>query len=347
MSQRELVNICCNMKLCQYSVSAFSEREEFFLREIDLMYNLPIKHKHTASMPTRPTDLLHWRMITEILAYTRDRGAITSSTPPRKLIPLIDTRCDLIREYKLLNHHSLLFFFPPVTSLVGRVRMKAVIAEIVDPRQLGSPAYKHLRRDPMVKLTFGIRPDVIQLADRVYIDTCAKMANSIQLSAVGPVGIDLDTNHVLMDKQISVFKEFVSIANVSVKPLRIYYTRNFDISIDLAEKGLPRGHPVHLVYFTGDYREAKKFKEAFTNGYLGISEIACNPPPYFIEVLKYACIDRLVLESNAPYNNIGTNQKSHTTDIAKILVAVANIKDINVDIVAKYLRRNNCALYKF
>ena len=222
--------------------------------------------------------------------------------------------------------------------------MKAVIAEIVDPRQLGSPAYKHLRRDPMVKLTFGIRPDVIQLADRVYIDTCAKMANSIQLSAVGPVGIDLDTNHVLMDKQISVFKEFVSIANVSVKPLRKYYTRNFDISIDLAEKGLPRGHPVHLVNFTGDYREAKKFKEAFTNGYLGISEIACNPPPYFIEVLKYACIYRLVLESNAPYNNIGTNQKSHTTDIAKILVAVANIKDINVDIVAKYLRRNNCAL---
>ena len=101
VSPQELVNIVRNMKLCQNSISAFSDREEFLLREIDLMYNLPIKHKHIAAFPTRPLDLLHWRTITEILAYTRDHGAITSSTSPRKLVPLIDTRCDLIREYEL------------------------------------------------------------------------------------------------------------------------------------------------------------------------------------------------------------------------------------------------------
>ena len=111
----------------------------------------------------------------------------------------------------------------------------------------------------MVKLAMGIRPDVIQLADRTYMDICHGMTNSIQLVAIGPISIDLDINHVLVDKQVHIFKEFVHMANVSGKPLRIYYTKDYDISFDLAEKGLPRGHPVHLVIFNDiidkDYAE--------------------------------------------------------------------------------------------
>ena len=264
-----------------------------------------------------------------------------------ELISLIDTRCDLICEYEILNHHGLLFFLPPITALAGRVRIKLVVSEIVDPRQLTSPAFKMIRRDPMVKLAIGIQPDVIQLADKQYLDFCESMVDSVQLVAIGPIGIDLDINHVSADKQVYIFKQFVKMANTSGKPLRIYFTKNHEISFDIAEKGLPRGHPIHLVNFYGSSKEATKFKQAFDNGYLGISSIACHPPPYFVEAIRTSCIDRLLLESNAPYSTFESNPGSHPTDVAKILAAVAKMKDINVNTGAKYFRRNTCAIYRY
>ena len=59
VSPHELVGIVRNMRLCDSSISGFSEREEFFLREIDNLYNLPVKHKHSSMMPTRPSELIH------------------------------------------------------------------------------------------------------------------------------------------------------------------------------------------------------------------------------------------------------------------------------------------------
>ena len=347
VSPEELVSIVRNMKLCDKSVSGFSEREEYFLKEIDKLYCLPEKQKHSSLIPTRPSELIHWRTIIEILAYTRERGAISSSTTPRKLISLIDTRCDLIREYENLNHNGLLFFLPPITALAGRVRIKSVVSEIVDPRQLSSPAFNTIRRDPMVKLSLGIRPDAIQLADRQYLDFCHNMANSVQVVAIGPVGIDLSLNHVSANKQMYIYKQFVHLANTSGKPLRIYFTQNHEMSFEIAEKGLPRGHPIHLVNFCGSIKEATRFKQAFDNGYLGISSIACNPPPYFVEAIRNSCIDRLLLESNAPYSTFENSPGSHPTDVAKILAAVAEMKDINVNTVAKYFRRNTCTIYRY
>ena len=160
-------------------------------------------------------------------------------SPSMELISLIDTRCDLICEYEILNHHGLLFFLPPITALAGRVRIKSVVSEIVDPRQLTSPAFKMIRRDPMVKLAIGIQPDVIQLTDKQYLDFCESMVDSVQVVAIGPIGIDLDINHVSADKQVYIFKQFVKMANTSGKPLRIYFTKNHEISFDIAEKGLP------------------------------------------------------------------------------------------------------------
>ena len=174
-SPQELVNIVRSMRLCNSSVSGFTEREEYFLREIDTMYNLPVKHQHSSLMPTRPSELLHWKTITGILMNTRDRGAISSSSTPRKLVLLIDTRCDLLREYEIHNHHGLLNSFPPITAMAGQVKIKSAITELVDPRQQHSPAYNLICGDPMVKIALGIRPDVVQLADRSYMGLCHRM----------------------------------------------------------------------------------------------------------------------------------------------------------------------------
>ena len=348
VSPQELVEIVRNMRLCDSSISGFSEREEYFLKEIDdHLYDLPVKHKHSSMMPTRPSELIHWKTITQILAYTRERGAISSSIKPRKLVPLIDTRCDLVREYELLNYSGLLFFYPPLTAMIGKVRIKSVVAEIFDPRQLQSPAFESLRRDPMVKLSIGIRPDLIQLVDQKYMETCHRLTTGVQLVAIGPIGIDIHRTHVCLDRQVTVFREFVRMANLSGRPLRIYYTQNHDISFDIAEKGLPRGHPVHLVNFSGGNAEARAFKQAFSNGYFGISTLACNPPPYYSEFVRSLLIDRMVLESNSPHSSLENHQETHPTDVAEILAAVAFIKDINIDTVAKYFRRNTCALYRY
>ena len=180
-----------------------------------------------------------------------------------------------------------------------------------------------------------------------YMETCHRMTTGIQLVAIGPIGIDLDRNHVGLDRQVQIFTEFVHMANLSGKPLRIYYTQNHDISFDIAEKGLPRGHPVHLVNFSGGNAEARNFKQAFDNGYFGISPLACNPQPYYSEFIRSMCIDRMVLESNSPYSSLDNPQGTHPTDVAKILSSVALIKDININTVAKYFRRNTCALYRY
>ena len=99
VSPQHLVQMIRDMKLCNKSTSSFSDREEFILKEIDTMYGLPHKETHTASDPTRPSDLLHWRTVVEILAYLKDRGAVTSDTRATQSTGLVDTRCDLTQEY--------------------------------------------------------------------------------------------------------------------------------------------------------------------------------------------------------------------------------------------------------
>ena len=306
-----------------------------------------MKMKHNAMYPSRPSELIHWRTITEMFVYLKDRGALSSSTRPSRVISLVDTRCDLVQEYERCNYMEPFLEFPPIKPALEKVRMKKVITELVDPRQMNSQAMNYLRNDPMVKIAVGARPDIIHMTDARYINHCFNMAQGLQVTAVGPVGIDTSIIGIHIDRQAAVFKEFMQIANSTGKPFRIYYTKNLDISINMAEKGLPREHPVHLVNFTGNYPQAVSFTRAFKNAYFGLSDLVCNPPPYYVEVVKSICIDRIILESNAPYSRISNSSVSHSPDILAVLNAVARIKDIQVDILAKYIRRNVNNIYRF
>ena len=346
-SPQQLVSFVRDMKLCKDSSSGFSDREEAMLRELDLVYGLTPLEKHDAQNPTRPLELIHWRTIVEMLQYLKERGALSSSMIPNKMVSLVDTRCDLIQEFERSNYRGPFVNFPQIRPALDNIKLKKVITEIVDPRQLNSSALSHLQADPMVKLTVGARPDLTHIIDSRYINHCYNMAQNLQVTAIGPVGIDTCILGIHIDRQASVFKEFIQMANSTGKPLRIYQTRNLDISLNLAKKGLPREHPVHIVNFTGSYPQAVNFTRAFKNGYFGLSDLVCNPPPYYVGVVKSLCIDRIVLESNAPYSRISNSSTSHSTDTLSILNAVARIKDIQVDILAKYIRRNVNNLYRF
>ena len=285
----------------QDSSSGFSEREETMLREVDILYGLPPLVTHNAMYPTRPSELIHWRTITEMLVYLKEPGALSSSTKPSRVIALVDTRCDLVQEYERYNYMGPFVEFPQIKPALENVRMKKVITELVDPRQMNSQSMSYLMNDPMEKLAVGARPDLVHMIDARYINHCFNMAQSLQVTALGPVGIDTSIIGIHIDRKAAVFKDFIQIANSTGKPLRIYYTKNLDISVNMVEKGLPREHPVHLVNFTGTYPQAVSFTRAFKNGYFGLSDLVCNPPPYYVEVVKSICIDSIVLESNTLY----------------------------------------------
>ena len=89
--------------------------------------------------------------------------------------------------------------------------MKKVITELVDPRQLGSPTWMEIRKDEMVKLAIGVRPDLLYMVDARYIRHCQELGKSIQVTALGPVGIDTSIIGIHIDRQAAIFREFLQL----------------------------------------------------------------------------------------------------------------------------------------
>ena len=110
--------------------------------------------------------------------------------------------------------------------------------------------------------------------------------------------------------------------------------------------GLPTAHFVHYLNFEGSYNEALAFLMRFPNGLLGMGRKMLKPFPDMVEIALKIDTKRMLPESNAPYHPLNFTDISTPPEVAEVMSAIVNIKEMDRTSLTKTLRMNIHRIYK-
>ena len=342
----DLIDRVRNLGLHKLSVSDFSSKEIYFLKELDRIYSLPQKAKYSALYPTRISELFHWKTITEIMVYLSEAGNISGSRRGGQIVALVDTRCDAEALYQTESHTGLMKDLPLIQRELRLFTMKSIITEINDPT-IDIEQVKESLKDPALRIAFGVTPNMAGQVSQEYYDFCFNEVRNPRIAGIGGLGLDSSLGTVPMDTQKQVMCDFIDLAKSCSKPVRIFSTGDLENGLELLRGKIEPDHPVHLLNFDRDLTTAQLFTDYHINGYIGISTQICDPSPALLETIREIPIENMVLESNCPSQVISYQVKSKPTDVVKILNTISCIKKIDANEVAKIVRRNVNKLYHF
>ena len=342
----ELIDTVRNLGLHTRSVSEFSEREIYFLREIDKLYFLPQKPQHSAIQPTRISELLHWKTLTEIMVYLSEAGNISGGRVGGKVISLTDSSCDVQGLFTKESHCGTMIDLPLIQRELQMYSVNSIIGEISDP-SVSTEEIQEVLSDPLVRVCFGVKPSEAGNVTQEYYDVCFKEVRNVRVAGIGGLGIDIEGCAEDLAVQKQVMSDYIDLAMSCSKAIRVYSTGDLDESLNLLSAKVEPAHPIHLLNFNKDLETAESFLDRFENGYIGISTQICDPDPALLETVRQIPIEKLILESNCPDQVISYQAHSKPTDIVKILNTISVIKGMHANVVAKIMRGSINKLYHF
>ena len=166
--------------------------------------------------------------------------------------------------------------------------------------------------------------------------------------AVGEMGLDFNRNYSTPDKQIRAFEAQLIVAEKAQKPVYLHERDAFaELTQRLAQASLPKGGVIHC--FTGNKDQLKSYLDLGLS--VGITGWLLDERrnQELVEALAYLPLDRLLLETDAPYllpRNIRPRPKrNHPKFLPYIAQAVAEVKGIALEEVIAQASDNTRQLF--
>lgn len=178
-------------------------------------------------------------------------------------------------------------------------------------------------------------------------DYYKKLAENPKVVAIGECGLDYyRLGEETKERQKAAFLRQVELAAEVKKPLMIHCRNAFADLIGILQatsyKLQPKSGIIH--FFTGTVEDAKKLLDlGFLFSFGGVITFARD----YDEAIKYIPLDRILLETDAPYvapvpYRGKRNEPSYVVVVAKKL---AEIKDVSFDEVAAAITKNALTLF--
>jgi TatD DNase family protein len=170
-------------------------------------------------------------------------------------------------------------------------------------------------------------------------------ANKNKIAAIGEIGLDYYWKTVAPEKQKHAFVTQLDLARESNLTVIIHCREAYDDTLDILEKHW-RDRPLVMHSFGGDASQAKR---ALDFGFhLGIGGPVTYPNAQNIrDVVRFAPINRLVIETDAPYlspqrHRGKRNEPAYVTFVAE---KIADLRDTTIDEVALHTTQNAMQLF--
>lgn len=201
--------------------------------------------------------------------------------------------------------------------------------------------------------TVGVHPHSAKdIKDLNQLDILEKYLDNPKVIAIGECGLDYDRMFSPKKKQIDVFRRQIQIAKRYGKPLYLHCrgkTENEDSFTDminiLKEEDYFNG-VVHC--FTGNIKQAAEFlKLGFYFGITGWIYDEKRNHDLYEAIEKVIPIERILVETDAPWLSIDKSRKSKPLDTAYIVEKIAKIKKIDYSIATQQIYKNTYELFKF
>ncbi|GFR13480.1 putative deoxyribonuclease TATDN2 [Trichonephila clavata] len=209
---------------------------------------------------------------------------------------------------------------------------------------------KYLREDK-VWAAFGCHPhNAKDYNDDIERSLCAALEHP-KVRALGEIGLDYSNrNNCLKEVQFEVFRRQLKIALMKKLPVVIHCRDAHEDGMRIISQVLPKDYTIHLHCFTDTWEWAQKWLNKFPNLFIGITNVVTFPSAKSVhEVAKNIPLDRLLLETDAPYFVPKRSPKgtrwSHPGMAIHVAEQIAALKNIPVKNVLQATRKNTRFVY--
>lgn len=172
--------------------------------------------------------------------------------------------------------------------------------------------------------------------------------------ALGEIGLDYSYKNACdHDTQQEVFRRQLQLALNRKLPLVIHSRDATPDTIRIMKELVPEDYPIHRHCFTGGWREAQQWLDAFPNLCLGLTPLVAfervSGDP-LIEAARNIPLTRLLLETDSPYFlpkwESGRLKQSHPGMVIHVATRLASLRKIPVERILTITRENARRIYR-
>lgn len=245
----------------------------------------------------------------------------------------IDTHCHLFKDY-----------YEDMDNIIYKIKNRGIIALINNgcDSKTNQEVLSLLDKYDFMYGAIGIHPDY---ADNYNEDDLKYIIDNIgveKIVAIGEIGLDYHYDNFSKEKQITLFKAQLKIAEKNNLPVIIHMREATNDVLNILKEYRVKG-VIHC--FTGSVETANiLIKMGF---FLGINGVVTFKNCNLINIIKEIGIDHIVLETDAPYLTpvpfrSEKNDSSHVVDTANF---IANSLGIDVKKLADITTNNAKSLF--
>ena len=192
---------------------------------------------------------------------------------------------------------------------------------------------------------YGIHPhDSREENDNILV-SIEELLKDEKAVGVGEIGLDYHYNFSTKADQIRVFKNFLRLAKRVNKPVIIHNRESDSDMLRILELEYPSGGSGQFHCFSSSKEMAESLLEM--GFHISFTGSITFPKNRYEEVVDMVPLDRLLLETDAPYMapNPFRGQRCDSLMIPYIVKKIAEIKNIDEDVVYKETYNNTIKLF--
>ncbi|XP_037519476.2 putative deoxyribonuclease TATDN2 [Rhipicephalus sanguineus] len=272
------------------------------------------------------------------------------SVPPK--VGLVDSHCHLDFIFSRVGH----------TGTYAKFRLKhrdtfpdcyeGCVANFCNPQTFKlRHMWGSLLSEDGVWGAFGCHPHMASEYSDDIEDDLVHALDHPSVVALGEIGLDYShKNQCDRDVQKTVFRTQLKLALNRKLPLVIHSRDSTKDTIDILKELVPKDYLIHRHCFTGNWREAQEWLDAFPNLCLGLTPLICfDRTSSLAEVGRNIPLDRLLLETDAPYflpKEESRNLRcSHPGMAIHVAARVSALQKVSIEDVLTAARSNTKRIY--
>ncbi|MCR4334508.1 MAG: TatD family hydrolase [Patescibacteria group bacterium] len=188
--------------------------------------------------------------------------------------------------------------------------------------------------------TIGLHPT--HTGEIFDIDTYLNIAKNNKVVAIGECGLDYKEGK--QEGQKDIFIKHIELANEVSKPLMLHIREAYKDAIEILKRYAKVKGNVH--FFAGTIEEAKQFLElGFTLSFTGVITFAKQ----YQELVEYIPLDMMMSETDCPFVTPipYRGERNEPLYVQEVVKKIAEIKNMNIDLVKKQLVENAFKSFHF
>ena len=249
---------------------------------------------------------------------------------------MIDTHC-----------HVSLDYYDDIPKLIEKIKNSGITKIVVNGCDMKSnlEVLNLVKQYDIVYGAIGFHPtelDDFKDNDLIWLE---EHINDDKIVALGEIGLDYHYDNIDKTKQNIIFKKQLEIAKKHCKPIIVHSRDSISDTYNILKEYNLRGS---LHCFSGSLEMARMFiKLGYLIGVGGV--VTYKNAKNIVNVIKNIDLEYILLETDAPYLTPepyrgNKNDSSYIPIIAK---KIAEIKNINQELVEKTTNDNSCRLFDF